>query len=157
MYTYNVIWQCHTLTRQHLYDWWIKHMMVQTCGLPVMTDTSVSMLIDSQPGYHTVIQWFRRLWLKSNLQRPYLKRWWISNMNTHHVTLRQRIHTKRYIKWDHENRCRKTPKQTKNYHWRPTLWTQTTRWLTILIRGRRTWTSECRTPGCFVDYEEIKR
>jgi hypothetical protein len=85
------------------------------------------------------------------------KRWWISNMNTHHVTLRQRIHTKRYIKWDHENRCRKTPKQTKNYHWRPTLWTQTTRWLTILIRGRRTWTSECRTPGCFVDYEEIKR
>ena len=36
-------------------------------------------------------------------------------MNTHHVPLRQMIYTKRQIKWNHENRSRKSPKTCRNF------------------------------------------
>ena len=66
--------------------------------------------------------------------------WWISNLNTHHVPLRQMNHTKRYIKWNHENRWRKTPEKLRNYKGQH--YEHKPLWLTILIRRRRTWTSE---------------
>ena len=71
------------------------------------------------------------------------KRWWNSNMDTHHVTLRQRIHTKRYKKMEPQESTKQNTR-VNNQLPRPTIWTQDTRWLTTLIRSQRTWTSERR-------------
>ena len=34
---------------------------------------------------------------------------------SHHVSLRKMINTKRYIKWNHENRSRKSPEKDMNF------------------------------------------
>ena len=53
---------------------------------------------------------------KSRLNYDEYKSQWKAKINTHHVPLRQLIHTKRHIKSNHKNQWRKTPEPGNTDH-----------------------------------------